>query len=305
MTLPSIHFMRLVLSFVGLMIIATRIHAGNDSEQFQRELLTKKSSWTIRLPKEDKVVFIGELNFDNAGTGIGTMVYPAPNAIGFLAGVITHGLLTESSKNSQKEKLQETANKVLLPYEAILSTYTYKELMQRGLEKTSINGPKKLIEFADMNRTDWRIESVLAFSVTQDQSAIILDNSISIYQPEIKKPSYQNTIRVVSRAREEPDLVNFWTADEGKRLKEESASLFAQSVDIAVNDMSNEPTNENNAYKTIRYLQGKTEKIERAQPIQESCNRLVIKTLRGWLVSVPVATHSLAGLADTKCADAL
>ena len=66
----------------------------------------------LRLPKDEKVTFRGSVNYDNAGAGTLGMLYPAPNAVGFLAGLITHGILLQSTKKNQKDKLQEAADSV-------------------------------------------------------------------------------------------------------------------------------------------------------------------------------------------------
>jgi hypothetical protein len=41
------------------------------------------------------------------------------------------------------------------------------------------------------------------------------------------------------------------------------------------------------AYRTVRYPQGSSEQIERATLMAQSCDRLVIRNLRGTLMSVP------------------
>lgn len=254
--------------------------------------IAKETNWSLRLPKEDKVAYKGLVNFDAAGTGSAAMLYPAPNALGFLAAVFTHGAIVESQKKTQKDKLQDEANKVLSPYEPVLKDYSHKELMQRGLAKTTAGGGKKLLAFSDNPGADWLIESIPIFSMTQDQRAIVLENAISLYPPNATAPAYQNAVRVVSQTRDGADLIKFWSANGGEKLKEESASLFAHSLDIVLAEAS--APSKDGAQKTFRYLEGNTEKMERAQLISEHCDRAVIKTLRGWLMSIPVRRTSEA-----------
>jgi hypothetical protein len=76
----------------------------------------------------------------------------------------------------------------------------------------------------------------------------------------------------------------------GERLKEESADLFARSLEIAWREIGNASRKDDPVRpKTIRYRQGKSEKMERAELIDTKCNRVVVRTLRGWLMSVPLA----------------
>jgi hypothetical protein len=274
--------------------------AGNDAAQAGQttpRFISKDSTWFLRLPKDDKVVYRGVVSFDEAGVGNSPIMYPAPNAVGLLAAVLTHGTIVGSMKESQKNKVQEAADKVLLPYQGVLGSYTHQDLMRRGLEKTLTGGSKKLVASSEKPGGDWFIESVPVFSITQDQTAIILDNSVSIYAPNAPSAAaYQNTVRVVSLANDGTDLASFWTANGGEKLKEESAGLLAQSLDIILGEMVG-GSKENNPNKTVRYFEGKTEKMERGQLISERCNRVLIKTLRGGLMSVP-ARHAAAPTGD-------
>jgi len=292
--------MCLAASAGALIIFSSWVNAADDAGQAQQSSSRSTagdSSWSLRLPQENKVSFRGVVSFDEAGAGNTQLLYPAPNAVGFLAAVLTHGAVVESQKKKQKDQIQEAADKVLSPYETVLSHYTHKELMQRGLQKVSAGGMHKLIEFSKIPDSKWLVVSAPVFLITQDQSAIILENSIAIHAPDT--PSnvlYQNTIRVVSETKEGKDLTGFWTANQGEKLKEESAGLFAQSLDIAMSEMANGSNSGDKPQKTFRYLEGHTEKMERGQLISEQCNRMVIKTLRGGLISIPARRDGNSGL---------
>jgi hypothetical protein len=41
-------------------------------------------------------------------------------------------------------------------------------------------------------------------------------------------------------------------------------------------------------HRTFRYPEGGVEKMERAQLVEAHCGRALLRTLRGWLMSVPV-----------------
>jgi len=247
-------------------------------------------TWALKLPEEDKVEFHGELDFDGVSVGTNSMLYPAPNVAGFLAAVITHGVLVESQKNSQRRKAQESANKVLEPYQRILDAYTYRQLVQPWLDQAVPGSSKKLIGNPESpGSDDWLIETVPVFLMAQDQRTIILDNLVSIHAPGMAgAPGRSSHIRVISPAETDKEPAGTWTADEGKRLKEVSAWLFSESLKIAMNMMQDGPGDEGRPFRTIRYLEGSAEKMERAQLISEQCGRLLIKTLRGTLMSVPV-----------------
>ena len=264
---------------------------------------TIASGWTLRLPEEEKVLYKGVVSLDGAGGPSGPFLYPAPNVVGFVAAVITHGVINESVKSSQKSKLQEVADKVLVPYQPVLSSYGHKELMQRGLEMLPTGGSKKLAGFSEKLGTDWSIESTPVFFITQDQSAIILENAISIYAPGSKSTAaYQSIIRIVSHPKGKADLTSFWTAENGKTIKEESAELFAESLNIALNEVTSTAKANSGVQKTYRYLEGNIERMERGQLISEQCGRIVIKTLRGMPMSIPARRDAAVSPGADQCA---
>jgi hypothetical protein len=215
-------------------------------------------------------------------------MYPAPSVAGFVAALITHGLILESQKDSQKQALQETANKVLMPYQPVLGVYKYAELMQAALDKTPWTGAKTLVGPAPVRGAGWVVESLPLYSMTQDQRALVLDNIVSVYAPgETAKPFYQSTIRVISQPRAEQDVEAFWKDNAGAALKAESTSLLAHSLTLALHETGKPAAGDTPAFRTVRYREGEAEKMERAQVLNQACRRQVIKTLRGWLMSIP------------------
>lgn len=260
--------------------------------------ITKDTSWHLRLPKDEKVAYKGMVSYDAAGVNSAQILYPAPNALGFLAAVFTHGAIVESQKKSEKERLQQEADKVLAPFEAILNDYRHRELMQRAIEKMGAGERMRLVP-ADHAGGEWVVVSIPSFTMMQDQSAIILENAVALFPPDSKEPAYRNAVRVVSRTQEGADLTAFWSANGGVKLKEESAGLLAHSLEIAMADAATAP-DVLGPQKTFRFREGREERIERANLVNERCDRMIIKTLRGWLMSVPARASSAAS-ADDSC----
>jgi hypothetical protein len=258
--------------------------------------------WIVKLPQEDKVSFQGVVNFDNAGVAGGGMLYPAAGAGGFLAAIITHGVIMQSIKAGQKTKIQEAADQVLVPYQPVLSTYHYQELAQEALKKAMAASNRKLLAFSETADAHPLIESTPVFSLTQDQSAVVLENLVSVTKPATSpSPAYQNIIKVVSQPKEGAEFPGFWMANDGAKLKEESANLLAHSLAIAIRDAENPAKEEAGSQKTFRYQEGQIMKMERAQLISTGCNRTIIKNLRGWVMSIPVQMSDTS--ATHQCAD--
>lgn len=277
-----------VAGAVTLIIVISAAEAGNDVQSGEGTAAVRlgtERDWSVRLPEAGKVVYKGEIIQDNRN--VETNGIHSIDVLYSLA-FVTGKYIKEYGKD---EELQAEADKVLLPYQTALGNFTYRELVQRGLDKTSVDGRKKWVEFNSPSVAEWVVEVTPFFTLTQDQSAIVLNNHISIYAPGSRsEPLYKNLIRIVSNPRDEPDPAGFWMTGGGERLKEESVDLFARSLEIAWREIDNASRKDAAVRpKTIRYRQGKSEKMERAEVIDTRCNRVVIRTLRGRLMSVPLA----------------
>jgi hypothetical protein len=263
------------------------------------------TQWSIKLPPDEPVAYRGVASFDGAGTGPGGLLYPAPSAGGFLAAVITHGLLVDSAKKEQKNQIQITADKVLLPYRPVLDAFSSRELMQRAVAKTATGANARLIDDSADHSRETVVESAPVFSLTQDQTAIILDNALVIRMPG-NPPSggYRNTVRVVSTPQEATDPEAFWTGNNGEKIKEESARLLAASLDIAFRNVAAGAGTDTTPFQTIRYREGSAEKIERAQVLSSHCGQLLVRNLRGSLMLVPSSKPAEAETPADQCTPA-
>jgi hypothetical protein len=247
-----------------------------------------ESGFTLKLPKAEAVAYVGMVSFDAAGGPSSTMVYPAIGGVaGLLVGIATHGAMMEASKNSEKAKLQEAANKVLDPFRPALAGFSNRELMERAIAMLATPGAKTLIGAADAG-DGWVVESVPLFTMTQDLGALVLENEISVYPAGSSSARYRNVVKVVSDVRDEADLQAVWGGEQGKQLKDESVALLAHSLRLVVQELARTPGAEAEVQKTFRYAEGKTQKIERAQLVGQLCDRAVVKTLRGWIMSIPL-----------------
>lgn len=257
-------------------------------------------TWVLRLPETELVAYQGVVNMDQAGIGTQSMLYPAVDPISMLAAVVTHGVVAKSMRNKQKTELQLAADRVLEPYQQVIGRYTNQELMNRGLQLMAAPGTRLLSSSGNPVSDSWSIESDVVFSMTQDQQAIILDHTVSVRAPgEVNKPSYTNVFRIVSRPREAADPKPLWLDRDGAALKEESAALLAESLDILAAELQADSRSTQGAQKTVRYREGKQEMMERALVLRERCGRLLIRTLRGTLMSVPARAAAVP--ADPSC----
>lgn len=259
--------------------------------------------WMLRLPPEAPVTYHGVASFDEAGMGTAGMLYPAPGVAGLFAAIITHGVMVDVAKQKQKDQMQAAADQVLEPYRPFLDKFAHRDLMQRAIAKARLGRAARLLEpGADAGRATL-VESVPVFKLTQDQKAIVVDNLVAVQLPGVStEAAYRNSIRVVSSPSNSTDQAAFWAANDGERIKDESARLVAESFDIAFDDVAKTAVAGSAPYRTIRYLEGAVERIERAQVLAEQCERLLIRTLRGNLMSVPLARSAMPETTASRCA---
>lgn len=266
--------------------------------------------WVLRVPSVEKVVFRGAVSHDAAGMGTGSMMYPAPNAIGLLAAIVTHGLVSDRMRQNQKNEAQANADLVLQPFAPVLGSFTNQHLFEVGQQRLSAAHPARLLGAAETPGTDWLVEAAPVFSMTQDRRALVLDNAVRIFAPGSTTVAYAQTVRVISAPLSLPapapvagtaseptqvaddGTVALWMATQGQRLVDESAALFGESLDIVLDESVAPATENKSPHQTFRYAEGGNERMERAQLVSERCGRRLIRTLRGWLMSVPAGSDA-------------
>ncbi len=248
--------------------------------------------WFVRGPAAEKVEYHGAVSYEQAAGSAHGVLYPAPNLIGFLAAVAVHGAISNSLQDKRRAEIREAADKVLVPYQPLLDTMLHANLLPQALAQVSGGGSKTLVP-ADQGTGQWLIETMPVYAMTQDQRALVLDNAFIVRSPDAESPVvYQNVVRVVAKpippGDEQSPVSAAWLAEEGRRLREQSAQLLAESFDLLFADLARGPApTQEVQHKTVRYLEGGNVRMERAAPMVERCDRVVLRTLRGWVMSVP------------------
>lgn len=248
--------------------------------------------WLVRTPAEQKVQYRGVASFEDAAIGQHGILYPAPNVIGLLAAIAVHGAISGSVQDKKLAAIREAADKVLVPYQPVLDKLSHATLLPPALAKATRGGAKRHAAEGEVG-SQWVIESAPVFSMTQDQRALVLDNAFIVRGPEKDAPVvYQNVVRVVTKplpaGDEKSPVADTWLAEDGRRLREQSIELLGESIDLMFVELARGPVApEEREQKTVRYHEGGNVKMERASALIERCDRVVLKTLRGWLMSVP------------------
>ena len=248
------------------------------------------AAWSLRMAAPDPVPYHGLADGESGGAP-GMMMYPAPGLAGLFAAIATHAAVVGSVRSSAQTEAEKKADKVLDPLRGSLDRFTQRDLAAPALDTPPLRGAR-LLSAQDTEPAGKIVDSAPAFFLTQEGDALLLDNTVKITRAGAQP--YQGTIRVVSAPHkiQAQDVAAHWGADEARALKAESAQLLALSLEIALtqSDAPAIPAATAAApFRTVRYLQGKKELFERAQVLDEHCGRALIRNLRGWLMSVPLA----------------
>lgn len=210
-----------------------------------------------------------------AGTG---PLYPAPNVGGFIAAILTHALIVQSGRSAELEARQQAADKVLDPYRDPIAQMTAQWL----LEATRARLSPETLRLGD----GLAVSMVPTFSMTPDRRAIILDNVIRVRSADNAKAARtEHMVRIVSTPRDEPDPASHWAAESGQGLREEAAAITAHSIEVA---LATPDLAKPGSSRTQRFRVGSIEKMERGQLVSGDPCRVVLRTLRDWLMSVPI-----------------
>jgi len=248
--------------------------------------------WAFKLPEKKVVHFKGAQNLEGAAGSTGSLLYAAPTAAGVVAQMIVHGLFTSAQRSREASEAEKTANLVLKPHLPVLEVFTHEELYALAEPKMRIGQARSIPLEHTPDANEWMHASEPIFSLAQDQGAIILDSAFAVYAPDMpSKPVLQSSVRVVSSPLEADQPEAHWKSENGKRIKSFSAQLYAHAVLLSRAEAAAIASGEDadkRPFRTVRYLMGKTERAERAQILDEACGRLLLRTLRGGLLSVPV-----------------
>jgi hypothetical protein len=256
-------------------------------------------AWTLALPADEPVPFHGIVNMDKAGYGGGAMLYPTAGlgVLGLLVGVATHAALVGGARSSQESRMQQDADKVLDPYRGVLAGFHQRDLAQRALALTPSHAVAHLHEAKDTPAGELFVQAQPLYAMTPDASALMLDETVVIRTGAASDKGTQQVIRIISAPRVEEDVQAAWMADNGAALKLAASAMQAEALDIALAQMRH-PVDDKMPFRTLRYALGDAEKMERGQLVAETCDHLVIRTLRGGFMVVP---HKAAAELPAGC----
>jgi hypothetical protein len=248
---------------------------------------------SLRIPEGSLVSFAGFPRDDGGGAKALSIIYTGPWPVA-LAELAVHGAYESHKRAADLASRNSAADGVLVPYASALSHFSNDELARRALEALSTPGGKSLLARTEPVGAGRLIECAPQFFMTQDARGLVLRNAIIIHGPDAgPAPTFKNVVEVVSQPRElvGADSDNTWMINDGAILTATSVEMLRESLALALSDAGGEFAAHPSVYRTVHFPRGGAAGIERAQLLRETPERLVLKNLHGWIMSVPATAQ--------------
>jgi len=256
-------------------------------------LETTEGTYWVDVSHQKGLSFVGQRKPNKSNSRGGSMMYPGGNAGTFLAAIAIHAAFQSSATATKNQAEMTEANKVLVPYQAIIEQLSLSDLMSStqffGWE---LGHPRLNVKLVDESVpfNGWHTLVNPVFIMSRNQDSIIIKSEISIIDSRLNsimganEPSYSRTIYV----HESPihDKTQ-WLAEGGEYFETIVASLLRSSIVLGINDFSGFLPEKEAVASTIRYAENGTKKVERGYFIQQSCSHTVFESLQGDIKSVP------------------
>ncbi len=214
------------------------------------------------------------------------------------------GVAADQEQQSAALKRQAQADEVLVPMRSAIDAIDADALWQATAEQLTRARSTTALIAASISSTRlvaantatppqaWVLSIAPRFMLTAKLDNLIVDAVIELQAPgQAEAQASKIAVRVISPPGRAKDA---WKAADGNALKAEAATLLAHAVEIALWQAQNvqpasQPTTAEPPQRTHRYPLAEELRAERGQLMREGCARLLIRTLRKALLSVPRA----------------
>ena len=260
-------------------------------------------AWIAVVDEDRAFRFVGEYRDNETNQGY-QMLYPAPNFAGFLAGVATHAALQSAQNDAHIEALHRASDEVLKPFQQVLDEIHVHSVFKQALQMRDASNEiavKNAVSGTRGPEVDLAAHAIMA----QSRRALIVDLVAKVKNPsdpDDDATGYVHKVRVISNPIEASDdnINDYWLADDGLQLKQTVVRLLARAIDLFVADATRHLRPLQKKQITARYQFGNERRTERVIVLEHTCSRQTLRTLRGWILSVPVPDGSKPQM---DCAD--
>ncbi|MGB7182088.1 MAG: hypothetical protein WA888_24470 [Burkholderiaceae bacterium] len=253
-------------------------------------------NWAAIVGPDRPVNFTGEYRGSGTSTRGPTPLYPGHDLATFLASILTHALIQNSVTNAEQQARLNQANSILEPFADILKTLTVQELFRTAVNKAA---PSAIVQATNTQHVR-PVDLVAQFTMAADKKAIYLDliGRFKAIRAAPTEKDYLHFVRVISKpldsSESQPD--KFWNNNNGIALQTTAQELLNIGMTLFVADANGQYQHETDKQITAGYFLGTSRRFERATLLAKQCDRQTLRTLRGWILSVPVvATATTVG----------
>ena len=270
--------------FAGLVALSLS-HAGGVQAQ---QAPVSAPVISLGVQADAAVPIKGVVNMDAAGGGAGGMMYPAPNLIGLMVAVATHGVLADSTQRAERARIEAEADKVAVSYRVAAQGFLHQHLFQSvSAMPGSLASGAPLVSVTHVPQDHPVLVANPVYSVSQDERGLVLDATMEWRRAGQADPVTMQA-RAVAQPLEGADASKIWLADGGARFKQEAAALLAHVIDASYRQLNaSAQTSSALEQQTVRYWVGGTKRVERAAVLPSGCGYRAYRTLRGEILVVP------------------
>lgn len=276
---------KIIILISFLLLNACASNSSNYVKFHKAKNLKTAQKLNLEINKPAKIPYRGLVSNNSITSAGGSILYPGNTAGTLLAAIFTHAVVADSIKESKLNELQELADSKIFSLKPIYEQITFERLLSR---QPSIESKFQLLDADDESTVDGLVVKILPiFYLSQDHSFIKLKNAVSVFKTlKHKKPIYQNLIEVigVSDVSDGESNLVFWEADNTLELV--SSELFSKSLSLIQKDI-NDKLPSISKQKTFKFSLGESMSVERGNLVEQSCENITIRSLRGWLKTVP------------------
>ncbi|MDR7377413.1 hypothetical protein J2X19_002092 [Rhodoferax ferrireducens] len=254
------------------------------------------TEWRWVIQGDGAVSVHGSVGRDGSTGAVHPMMYPAPDAVSFIAAILTHAVINSGIRSAEQEKRLKEADIVLQPLHQALVNLTTQQLSVDVARRSALLADHQMHPLAT---TEWLAEITPSYLVSSDLRSLSLDADIVIWPAKKGKvPAAIRKIRVLSDPLEKDSGLQHWTDNDGEALQRVATGLLVEAIELAMQTWS---APDPGSQRTLRFRDGAYVRTERAQLLQTQCGRLHARNLRGWLISLPAVTSITNEEKDNAC----
>lgn len=267
------------------------ILAGHLTATLAQQAPVGAPALSLGVQADSPILIKGVVNMDAAGGGAGAMMYPAPNLIGLVVAVATHGVLADSAQRAERARIEAEADKVAVSYRASSAGFQHQHLLQSvSAMPGSLASGAPLVSATHVPQDHPVLLASPVYSVSQDERGLVLDAAMQWRRPGQTEQVTMHT-RAVSQPLEAGDAGKAWLLEGSARFRQEAATLLAYSIDASFRQLNASSTASSSAeLQTVRYWVGGVKRVERAAPLPSGCGYRAYRTLRGEILVLPSGT---------------